>query len=94
MCHATAFAASPRPFCELYGRPLQLIYIPKCSPECMLMELFWNDWRDNVTHNHDRIGLKELTSDNDCYIRRLKRNPQAVLRTPGSPFAARQRFKT
>ncbi len=58
------------------------------------MELFWNDWRDNVTHNHDRTVLKELTGDSDRYLRRRKRHPQRVLRTLGSPFAACQRFRT
>jgi transposase len=92
--HRPEKARRVRQLCERYGRRLQLIYIPKYSPECMPMELFWNDWRDNVTHNHDRTALKELTGDSDRYIRRRKRNPQAVLRTLGSPFAARQRFKT
>lgn len=83
-----------RQLCEHYGRQLHLVYIPKYSPECMPMELFWNDWRDNVTHNHDRTVLKELTGDSDRYLRRRKRNPKTVLRTLGSPFAARQRFKS
>jgi hypothetical protein len=76
-----------RQLCERYGPRLKLAYIPKYSPECMPMELFWNDWRDNVTHNHDRTALHELTGDSDRYLRRRKRNPQAVLRTLGSPFA-------
>jgi len=83
-----------RQLCERYGQRLKLVYIPKYSPECMPMELFWNDWRDNVTHNHDRTVLQELTADSDRYLRRRKHNPQAVLRTLGSPFAAPQRCKT
>jgi len=83
-----------RQLCQRYGPRLKLLYIPKYSPECMPMELFWNDWRDNVTHNHDRTVLRELTGDSDRYLRRRKRNPQAVLRTLASPFAARQRCKT
>ena len=82
-----------RQLCARYGRRLKLVYIPKYSPECMPMELFWNDWRDNVTHNHDRIALPELIGDSARYLRRRQRNPRAVLRTLGSPFAARQRFK-
>jgi hypothetical protein len=80
--------------CKRYGRRLQLVYIPKYSPECMPMELFWNDWRDNVTHNHDRTALSELMEDSDHYFRRRKRNPKGVLRTLGSPFGACQKFKT
>jgi transposase len=80
--------------CERYGRRLQLVYIPKYSPEYMPMELLWNDWRDNVTHNHDRTQLSELTADSDCYLRRRKRNPEGVLLTLGSPFAAHQKIKT
>lgn len=83
-----------RQLCQRYGPRLKLVYIPKYSPECMPMELFWNDWRDNVTHNHDRTALDELTGDSDRYLRRRKRNPGAVLRTLGSPFAARQTSKT
>ena len=83
-------------FCRLVEKCLsfQKSSIPKYSPECMPMELFWNDWRDNVTHNHDRTALHELTADSDRYLRRRRHNPQAVLRTLGSPFARRQRFKT
>jgi transposase len=72
-----------------YGRRLRLRYIPKYSPECMPMEKLWNDWRDNVTHNHDRDVLGQLLADSDRYFRRRKRDPQSVLRTIGSPFARR-----
>lgn len=58
------------------------------------MEHLWNDGRDNVTHNHDRTALPDLTADSDRYMRRRQRNPQAVLRTIGSPFADRKRYKT
>jgi len=83
-----------RQLCQRHGRRLKLVFIPKYSPECMPMELFWNDWRDNVTHNHDRTAFPELMADSDRYLRRRRHNPQAVLRTLGSPFARRQRFKT
>ncbi len=76
------------------GRRLRLRYIPKYSPECMPMEKLWNDWRDNVTHNHDRDALSPLLADSDRYFRRRKRDPQSVLRTIGSPFARRQKCKT
>jgi len=77
-----------------YGPRLRLRYIPKYSPECMPMEKLWNDWRDNVTHNHDRDALSQLLADSDRYFRRRKRNPQSVLRTIGSPFARCQKCKT
>jgi transposase len=70
-----------------YGRRLKLRYLPSYSPECMPMELFWNDWRDHVTHNHTRNKLDELTCDSDRYYAWCDRHPQAVLRTLGSPFA-------
>jgi hypothetical protein len=34
-----------------YGGRVRLRYPPSYSPECMPMERFWNDWRDQVTHN-------------------------------------------
>jgi transposase len=79
--------------CQRYGRRLKPVYIPKYSPECMPMELFWNDWRDNVTHNHDRTASPELMADSDRYLRRRRPNPRAVLRTLGSPYASRQKSK-
>jgi transposase len=79
---------------QTYGRRLKLIYTPSYSPECMPMELFWNDWRDNVTHNHDRDQLRKLTADSDRYFDRCRHNPQRVLRTIGSPFAAQQAHNT
>lgn len=78
---------------QRHGPRLQIRYIPKYSPECMPMEKLWNDWRDKVTHNHDRETLNQLLADSDRYFQRRKRNPQAVLRTIGSPFARRQKCK-
>lgn len=83
-----------RALCDKYGPRLTLIYIPAYSPDCMPMEQFWNDWRDNVTHNHDRSQINKLAADSDGYFARCKRNPQRVLHTIGSPFAKRQRNKT
>ena len=77
-----------------YGHRLKLRYIPAYSPDCMPMEKLWNDWRDQVTHNHDRDAFTELLADSDRYFQRRQHNPQAVLRTIGSPFAARQKCKT
>ena len=83
-----------RQLLERYGQRLRLRYTPGYSPECMPMEQLWEDWRDQVTHNHDRTQIKRLEGDSNNYFARCKRNPQKVLRTIGSPFAARQNRKT
>ncbi len=70
-----------------YGRRLTLRYVPTYSPDCMPMEWFWNDWRDHVTHNHDRQHIAELETDSDDYFADCARHPEKVLRTLGSPFA-------
>lgn len=43
---------------DRHGSRLTLRYVPSYSPDCMPMELLWNDWRDNVTHNHGRRGYR------------------------------------
>ena len=73
-----------------HGRRLTLRYIPKYSPECMPMEMFWNDWRDQVTHNHNRQRMQELEGDSDGYFAKCARRPDNVLRTIGSPFHRRR----
>ncbi len=72
-----------------YGRRLHLRYVPGYSPECSPMELLWNDWRDQVTHNHDRLKICDLEKDSDHYFAQCERNPDAVLRRIRSPFAKR-----
>ena len=72
-----------------YARRLRLRYVPSYSPECMPMEIFWNDWRDQVTHNHDRLKIKDLERDSDCYFAHCAHHPNDVLRRIGSPFAKR-----
>ena len=74
---------------QRYGQRLKLRYVPSYSPECMPMELLWNDWRDNVTHNHDRLKITELEQDSDRYFARRSHNPKTVLKTIGSPFVNR-----
>jgi hypothetical protein len=74
---------------KMYGKRLHLRYLPSYSPECMPMEIFWNDWRDQVTHNHDRLKIKDLEQDSDRYFARCARHPDVVLRRIGSPFAKR-----
>ena len=69
-----------------YGSRLTLRYIPSYSPDCMPMELLWNDWRDNVTHNHNRSDIKELEGDSNRYFRRRNADKVGVLRTINSPF--------
>lgn len=73
-----------------YGRRLHLRYVPGYSPECSPMELLWNDWRDQVTHNHDRSKMCDLETDSDDYFAECDRHPDAVLRRIGSPFAKRR----
>ena len=74
---------------DRYGRRLTLRYFPAYSPECDPMELLWNDWRDQVTHNHDRSRIGELERDSDRYFVDCARNPKDVLHTIGSPFEHR-----
>lgn len=76
-----------------HGRRLRLYYLPSYSPECRPMEWLWEDWRDQVTPNHDRTQIKRLERDRDNYFARCARNPQQVLHTIGRPFARRQNRK-
>lgn len=69
-----------------HGKHLMLRFLPGYSPECNPIEQLWNDWRDHVTHNHDRSHIEDLEGDSDRYFRRRTRNKQAVLHTLGSPF--------
>ena len=75
---------------DRYGHRLTLRYFPSYSPECNPMELLWNDWRDNVTHNHDRSQISKLECDSDRYFDRRAGDPKSVLRTIGSPFEHRR----
>ncbi len=58
-----------------YGRRLRLRYVPLYSPDCMPMEQLWNDWRKQVTHNHDRLHIEELEGDSDHYFEERARGP-------------------
>ncbi len=33
------------------------------------MELLWSDWRDRVTHNHDRLNMRDLRQRSLCKLR-------------------------
>jgi len=72
-----------------HGRRLTLRYFPAYSPECNPMELLWNDWRDHVTHNHERDEIVALERDSDRYFEDCACNPQKVLHALGSPFERR-----
>jgi DDE superfamily endonuclease len=72
------------------GRRLRLRYVPLYSPDCQPMEKLWNDWRDNVTHNHDRLRIEDLEGDSDHYFEERAEDPAGVLRTISSPFAERR----
>jgi hypothetical protein len=59
------------------------------------MEQLGNDWRDNVTHNHDRLRIENLEGDSAPYFEERAQDPEGVLRTIRSPFAKRrQNHKT
>lgn len=83
-----------RILCEKYAHRLTLVYIPAYSPEFMPMEQFWNDWRNHVTHNHDREHIRDLAANSDACFAHCKCNPQRLLQTLGSPFAKQQENKT
>jgi DDE superfamily endonuclease len=70
-----------RALVERCGSRLQLRYVPLYSPDCQPMEQLWNVWRDNVTHNHDRLRIEELEGDSDHYFQEQAQDPQGVLRT-------------
>jgi hypothetical protein len=73
-----------------YGQRLRPRYIPTYEPKCMPMEQLWNDWRKQVTHNHDRIRIRELEDDSDHYFEDRAKDPAGVLRTISSPYAKRR----
>ncbi len=73
-----------------YGGRLRLRYIPKYEPKCMPMEQLWNDWRKQVTHNHDRLRIEELEGDSDHYFKERAQDPAGVLQTISSPYATRR----
>ncbi len=73
---------------QRYGRRLTLRDLPKYSPDCMPLML-WNDWRDHMTHNHERDAIHQLETGSDDYFADCACHPENVLRTPGSPFANR-----
>lgn len=75
-----------RALVERAGSRLKLRFLPSYSPDCNPMELLWNDWRDNVTHNHDRSQIEQLEGDSDRYFRRRRKDQKSVLKTINSPF--------
>lgn len=87
--HASKGSKQVADMLKRYGRHLQLRYMPGYSPERVPMELFRNDWRDHITHDHDRLKMSELEQDSDRYFAGRARDPKAVLKTIGSPFVNR-----
>jgi DDE superfamily endonuclease len=78
-----------------YGQQLRLRSIPKYEPDCMPREQLWDDWRQQGTHNHDRLRIEELEGDSDHYFEERAKDAAAVLRTISSPYAKhRQNRKT
>ena len=73
-----------------YGRRLRLRHTPKYEPDGMPMEQLWDDWRQQVTHNHDRLRIEELEDDSDHYFEDRAQDPAGVLRKISSPFAKRR----
>lgn len=71
---------------KLAGLVERLLYSPDCQP----MEELRNDWRDHVTHNHDRLRIGELEGDREHYFAESAQDPAGVLRTIASPIAKRR----
>jgi hypothetical protein len=66
---------------------LVLVFQPKYCPEAQPTERLWRQWRPNVTHNHTRASLAELTADSDAWLRQMAANPTAVLAAVGQSLA-------
>lgn len=63
-----------------------LVYQPKYSPEVQPTERLWRQWRPNVTHNHTRGSMEELTGDSDGWLEEMAADPTAVLAAIGQPI--------
>ena len=70
-----------------HGGKLVLVYTPKYDPEANRIEWLWRSSRKEVTHNHGRSEFDLLHEDAKTHLRRLREQPQKVLRQIGSPFA-------
>lgn len=72
---------------ELTGRVV-LVFLPKYSPDLQPGERLWRQWRPNVTHNHIRDNMNDLTGDSDGWLSRMAADPEAVLRAVGNTIIA------
>jgi len=88
--HTPEGAKAVRQLLERQGSNLELVYLPKYSPDLQPQEWLWRVWRAKVTHNHQRTNLVDLEMDSEACFGEWDANPAAVLRTIGSPFAPRQ----
>ena len=66
---------------------LYIVYTPKYDPESNRIEWLWRSSRKEVTHNHPRAEFGLLLKDVEAHFRRLRDEPQSVLRQIGSPHA-------
>jgi len=66
---------------------LILVYTPKYDPDSNRIERLWHSSRKEVTHNHGRGEFKLLRQDAETHLRRLREQPERVLRQIGSPYA-------
>lgn len=85
--HVPERARKVRALLERHGRWLELVYLPKYSPDLQPQEDLWRVWRAKVTHNHQRTTLDELEADSEACFAEWQTDPTAVLRIIGSPFA-------
>jgi len=69
------------------GEWMELVYLPKYSPDLQPQEKLWRVWRARVTHNHQRTTLEELEADSEACFAEWDADPMAVFRIIGSPFA-------
>jgi len=69
-----------------------LVFLPAYSPDLQPAECVWRQWRPNVTHNHRRATLEELTRDSDDWLARIAAQPAQVLQLLG-PFPRSQVVK-
>ena len=70
-----------------HGGDLRLVYTPKYDPEANRIEWLWRSSRKEVTHNHGRSEFTLLQEDAKTHLRKLREQPQRVLRQIGSPYA-------
>jgi hypothetical protein len=87
LIHLPERARKVRELVERHGRWLELVYLPKYSPDLQPQEALWRVWRSRVTHNHQRETLEELELDSEVCFAGWQADPLAVLRAIGSPFA-------